>query len=88
MSPVVETDFYSKFSAFLKRQDTKNANSVLMEELGKILATNKEDFMYVLKFAGVQVPNPQYTPVSDITLIDLFVKNAPKNTPPMRVRTL
>jgi hypothetical protein len=79
MSPIAETDFYSKFSSFLKRQDTKNANSVLMEELGKILATNKEDFIYVLKFAGVQVPDLKYTPVTDITLIDLFVKNAPKN---------
>lgn len=64
-------DFYKKFTAYVKANRSNEANMVLMRELGRIMINKREDFIYMLKYSGVDVPEN----ISDINLIELFLKN-------------
>ena len=79
MNPIAQVDFISRFTAYLKKQDGKGANMVLMNEIGRILVEDREHFIYILKYAGVAVPDEKFTPVTDVTLVNLFMNNVANN---------
>jgi len=68
-------EFYNDFMRYAKSNNKMEANAVLMRELGRILVEDRDNFIYVLKHAGISVPNNP----SDIELINLYVRNIPKN---------
>lgn len=68
-------NFHSKLNQYSKSHDIANANRVIMEELGKILIKDREDFITLLKYSDVNVP----TEASDAELINLFINNIGKN---------
>ena len=72
-------DFFELFSQHVQAGNTSKANSLLMKELGKLLVTNREDFIYILKFAGVKMPDDTYTIIPDTELVNLFINNVDKN---------
>lgn len=69
-------DFYKKFTTYVKSNKNIEANKVLMQELGRIMTDNREDFTYMLKYSGIDVPEN----VSDVNLINLFVDNIHSNS--------
>lgn len=64
----------------MKSKDNYNANMVLMVELGRLLVEKRDDFIHVLRFAGIHVPDEKYTPVTDIDLVNLFIQNSTNRT--------
>jgi hypothetical protein len=70
-----DEDFYTDLIESLKNRDTNKANSVVMVELGKAIAIDKDAFITVLTNADIEVDED----ASDIELVNDFVKNADKN---------
>ncbi len=68
-------EFYNNFMRYAKANDKIEANAVLMRELGRILVEDRDNFIYVLRHATIAVPDN----ASDIDLINLFIRNIPKN---------
>ncbi len=68
-------EFYKDFVKYAKARQKLDANAVLMKELGRIMVHDRENFIYVLKHAGLSVPDNS----SDVELINIFVRNIPKN---------
>lgn len=68
-------DFYKKFTSYVRTNRNTEANMLLMRELGKIMVKDREDFIYMLKYSGIDVPEN----ISDINLIQLFIDNAYSN---------
>ncbi len=64
-------EFYKQLTSYIKANRKIEANMLLMKELGRIILSKKDDFIYVLKYAGVDVPDN----ASDLELIDLFIDN-------------
>lgn len=67
--------FYNEFMQYAKANNKMEANNVLMKELGRILVEDRDNFIYVLRHAGITVPDT----ASDIDLINLFIRNIPRN---------
>ncbi len=63
--------FYYNLAEFVRVHDTENANSVIMQELGRILVHDRENFITLLKYSGV----PADDSMSDSQLIDMFIQN-------------
>jgi hypothetical protein len=65
------TNFEEEFSGFVAADNLKDANRVLMQELGRILVKDKSDFVDLLNESGVYAGMG----MSDAYLIDLFINN-------------
>jgi hypothetical protein len=68
-------EFYNDLINYVSKADTSNANALLMKEVGTSLAKNQSDFIELLTSSGV----PANDSMSDVELIDAFVKALPKN---------
>jgi hypothetical protein len=71
----MSSPFYIGLTNYIKAQDESNANKLVMLELGRLLATNKKDFIEVLRSANISIPDN----ATDIQLVNAFVDNAPNN---------
>lgn len=69
------TDFHRDLSDYLKAKQGQNAHKLILNELGKCLVYEKENFVDVLKNAGI----PASVDEADTILIEKFVQNAPTN---------
>ena len=67
--------FYSDLVNYIKAQNERGANKIVMTELGRLLAKDKKDFIEVLRVANISVPDN----ATDIQLVNAFVDNAPSN---------
>lgn len=68
-------EFHSNFISSINACDFENANTCLMNELGKLLIRNKKDYVDMLNESGIIAVES----MSDVQLIDLFIENAPRN---------
>jgi hypothetical protein len=71
----MDNNFHTELSKYVKAKDNENATRVILNELATSLIKDKENFVEVLRSAGVSVSNND----NDADLIDKFVKNAPTN---------
>jgi hypothetical protein len=69
------TAFHKELTDYIRAKDKESANEVILRELALCLATDKENFIDVLRNAGIDADSNE----SDLNLIELFVNNAPKN---------
>lgn len=69
------TAFHKELTDYIRAKDKEKANEVILRELALCLATDKENFIDVLRNAGINADSNE----SDLNLIELFVNNAPKN---------
>lgn len=67
------TDFCTEFNRSVKKQDVSSAHRALMQELGRILVRDKQDFVDLLNESGYEAELID----SDIDLVDTFVENVP-----------
>lgn len=67
--------FHNELSSYVKDKDNENATRVILREVAISLINNKEDFIEVLRSAGINIVDN----ATDVQLIDSFVKNAPNN---------
>lgn len=67
----MEEGFYNKLSQYIGERDTRNANRLVMQELGKSLVKDRADFISLLKYADVPVSGSEL----DAELIDRFIDN-------------
>jgi hypothetical protein len=71
----MEKQFYIELNDYIKADDINGANTVIMSELGKILAQDRESFITLLRYADL----PASEQNSDAELIDMFVTHVPTN---------
>jgi hypothetical protein len=71
----MENNFNLSLKKYVDANDSENANRVIMCEIGNSLASNRENFIEVLKAANIEVDNN----TSDVTLVNEFCKNIPSN---------
>lgn len=65
-------DFLYNLSRYMREHDTGNAARTVMSELGTLMVRDRENFVLILKFAGL----PANDAMSDAELIRMFVDNA------------
>jgi hypothetical protein len=68
-------DFNSEFHINISNGDLKSANANIMHELGRILATERQDFIHLMNECNLKV----HEGVDDSDLIDIYFENLPKN---------
>jgi hypothetical protein len=68
-------DFNSEFNMNISNGDLKSANTNIMHELGRILATERKDFIHLMNECGIKV----HEGIDDADLIDIYFENLPKN---------
>jgi hypothetical protein len=68
-------DLYSQFIDSYNEGDNNTASLALMRELGNILVTKREDFVYLLNESDI----PATADMSDAELVNLFVDNIGTN---------
>jgi len=71
----MENNFNLSLKKYVDANDSENANRVIMCEIGNSLASNRENFIEVLKAANIEVNDA----TSDVTLVNEFCKNIPSN---------
>ncbi|MES2287566.1 MAG: hypothetical protein V4547_17865 [Bacteroidota bacterium] len=71
----MEKQFYSELNDYIKADDIAGANTVVMSELGKILAQDRDSFITLLRYADL----PASEQNSDAELIETFVNHVPTN---------
>jgi hypothetical protein len=71
----MESNFLIDLNNYIESHDNHSANRVVMEEIGRLIAKDKNDFREILESSGVVVPSN----ATDVEMIDLFIENAPKN---------
>lgn len=71
----MNSNFHTQLKRFIDLHDNENANRVIMCEIGRSLAKNKDDFREVIESANIVVPKN----AGEIQLVDAFCKNAPSN---------
>jgi hypothetical protein len=69
------TDFHKELSDYLRAKQGRNANNLILNELGKCLIQEKENFVEVLNNAGI----PASSNDGEVVLVEKFVQNAPTN---------
>jgi hypothetical protein len=65
------TDFCNEFDKSISRQDVPSAYRALMQELGRILVRDKQDFVDLLNESGYEAEITD----SDADLVDIFSEN-------------
>ncbi len=68
-------NFHRELGIYAKQNDTAEANRLLMQELGRILVTNRQDFITLLNESGIQAN----ASMSDSALVNLFVNEIMRN---------
>jgi hypothetical protein len=68
-------DFNSEFNMNISNGDLQSANTNIMHELGRILATERQDFVHLLNESGVKV----HEGIDDADLVDIYFENLSKN---------
>jgi hypothetical protein len=71
----MNSTFHTELKRFIDSHDNENANRVIMCEIGRSLAKNKDDFREVIESSNIVVPKN----AGEIQLVDAFCKNAPSN---------
>jgi len=71
----MSTEFHNNLSKYFDVNNTKDANRLLMSELGKILVKDRNDFIFMLTESGVYADSN----MSDSELVNIFVDNLSKN---------
>jgi hypothetical protein len=71
----MEIDFHSKLAQYVKDKDNENATNVVIQELAVALMQDRENFIEVLRGAGLNVEDD----ATDLQLINTFIDNAPSN---------
>lgn len=71
----MNTEFHNTLSQYFNANNTKDANRLLMSELGKILVRDRNDFIFMLTESDVYAD----ASMSDSELIDAFVDNLSSN---------
>ena len=71
----MEIDFHSKLAQYVKDKDNESATNVIMQELAVALMKDRENFIEVLRGAGLSVEDD----ATDLQLINTFIDNAPSN---------
>ena len=69
------SEFHSKLTEYIKTKQLINANNLIMRELGKCLAKNKNEFVDLLVYSGLSAS----TDMTDQQLIDIFINSIDKN---------
>jgi hypothetical protein len=69
------TDFCTEFNRSVDRGDVNSAHRALMQELGRILVRDKQDFVDLLNESGYEAELID----SDIDLVDTFVDNVDRS---------
>lgn len=69
------TDFCTEFNRSVDRGDVNSAHRALMQELGRILVRDKQDFVDLLNESGYEAELVD----SDIDLVDTFVDNVDRS---------
>lgn len=69
------TDFHRELTDYLRAKQGSNATNLILNELGKCLVHERENFVEVLNNAGI----PASVGDGDIILVEKFVQNAPTN---------
>ena len=70
-----QIDFHNDLNRYVKAKDLKNANHVVMRELGTALVKGKQDFVDLLVYSGI----PADINMSDMQLVDRFIENIDKS---------
>ena len=71
----MELDFHSKLAQYVKDKDNESATNVVLQELAVALMKDRENFIEVLRSAGLSVEND----ATDFELIKAFTDNASSN---------
>jgi hypothetical protein len=71
----MEIDFHKKLAQYVKDKDNESATNVIMQELAVALMKDRENFIEVLRGAGLSVEDD----ATDLQLINTFIDNAPSN---------
>lgn len=71
----MENNFNLSLKKYIDNNDSENAHKVIMCEIGNSLASNRENFIEVLKSANIEVDSN----MSDVTLVNEFCRNIPSN---------
>ena len=71
----MENNFHAELKRYIDSKDNANANRVIMCEIGRSLAKNKDDFREVIESSNIVVPKN----AGEIQLVDAFCENAPSN---------
>lgn len=71
----MQIDFHSKLAQYVKDKDNESATNVVMQELAVALMKDRENFIEVLRGAGLSVEDD----ATDLQLINTFIDNAPSN---------
>jgi hypothetical protein len=69
------TDFHKELSDYLRAKQGGNATNLILNELGKCLVQEKDNFVEVLNNAGI----PASSNDGEVILVEKFVQNAPNN---------
>ena len=69
------TKFYNSLLEHIRANETNYANGVIMQELGRILAEDRENFVLLLRNSGL----PATAQNSDADLVEMFLDNLPHN---------
>ena len=69
------SEFHSKLAEYIKAKELKNANDLIMRELGKCLVRNKGEFVDLLNYSGISASSA----MPDAQLISLFIDNIDGN---------
>jgi hypothetical protein len=71
----MEIDFHKKLAQYVKDKDNESATNVIMQELAVALMKDRENFIEVLRGAGLSVEDD----ATDLQLINTFIDNASSN---------
>jgi hypothetical protein len=68
-------DFHSKLAEYIKSKELKNANDLIMREIGKCLVRSKGEFVDLLNYSGINASSA----MTDGQLIALYIDNIDGN---------
>jgi hypothetical protein len=68
-------EFHSKLAEYIKTKNLRNANDLIMTELGKCLVKNKGEFVDLLNYSGISASSA----MTDAQLIALYISNIVDN---------
>ena len=71
----MQINFHSKLAQYVKDKDNESATNVILQELAVALMKDRENFIEVLRGAGLSVEDD----ATDLQLINTFIDNAPSN---------
>lgn len=70
-----QVEFHNELNTYVKAKDLKNANHVVMRELGNALIKGKQDFVDLLVYSGISAN----ITMTDLQLVDKYIDNIDTN---------